>query len=457
MKILVALLCGGRSTRMRSKKPKFMLELAGVPILHHILRTVQDVQIRLISHQVHMDISLVLHHTTIDESEIDAVLDDFPTLQIRKIEQKMAGTGGATLAALSDASEYDDVLVLYGDMPLIKEDTLYEFIQNYRRKRSLKHNFASLHMAFATSNPIGYGVMKTEYENTSRIVGIVEFGSDGMERLPVKKVLCNAGTMMAPLHILQEALTYIQSIRKEYEILLTEVVSVFFGMNMISECEICDQNECINTNNLYDLARAEEEIQDRIREELMMSGVHLIAPRTNFFHYYHNICDKTVIHPYSIIGKNVLIHSDVVILPYCYLEGVIIESDVVVGPFCRIRGETILRRGTKAGNFLELKNSIVGEDTKIGHFGYVGDAIIGHKCNIGAGAVFCNYDGYDKHKTTIKNNAFIGANVSLVAPITVGDRAMIGAGSVVTQNVSDNELAVERNTQKNTRRKRFIK
>ncbi|WPX97836.1 NTP transferase domain-containing protein [Candidatus Fokinia crypta] len=461
MKILVIVLCGGKNTRMRAAKPKFLLEVAGVPILHHILCTIQEVQRRLVSHGVCMqNVSLVLNEKNFDNPEIDTVLLDFPELQICKITQQVTGTGGAVLSVLYEVEGYDGVLMLYGDMPLIKEDTLYEFVQNYRKRLALKRNFISLHLAFIANDSRGYGIIKTDIKEKLRVIRIVESAYEKEKYLSKNpgKIMCNAGAMITQFHMLKDALLNVYKVcRIEDEFPLTEVVSFFFGLNMVSEYRICERSECINTNNLSDLSRAEEEMQNRIRLTLMNGGVHLIAPHTNFFHYYSSISVGVVIHPYSIIGKNVMIYPNAVILPYCYIEGAIIEPQVTIGPFCRIRGDTLLKSGAKVGNFLEVKNSIIGENTKIGHFGYVGDATIGDRCNIGAGTVFCNYDGYEKHRTVVKSKAFIGANVSLVAPVSVGDTSMIGAGSTITQDVPNYELAIERNVQRNIKRKRFTR
>ena len=197
--------------------------------------------------------------------------------------------------------------------------------------------------------------------------------------------------------------------------------------------------------------------QKKLREKFIKSGVKMIGPETIFFSKDTKIGKKVTIEPYVVIGSKVKIGDNVIIKSFSHLESCTIESKVEIGPYARIRPKTILKAGSKVGNFVEIKKSTLGNKSKINHLSYVGDAIIGKSVNIGAGTITCNYDGVNKNKTKIKDKVFIGSNSSLVAPITINQDSTVGAGSVITKNVKTNSLAISRTPQlevKNYKRKK---
>mgnify|MGYP001172330566 FL=1 len=198
-------------------------------------------------------------------------------------------------------------------------------------------------------------------------------------------------------------------------------------------------------------------LQEKLRKKFLKKGVKMIAPETVYFSKDTKLGKNVVIEPYVVFGKKVKVQNNVQILSFCHLENVKVENNVSIGPFARVRPGTVLKKGSKIGNFVEIKKSIVGKKSKINHLSYIGDSYLGDDVNVGAGTITCNYDGVNKNKTKIKNKAFIGSNSSLVAPVTINEDAIIGAGSVITSNVSKRSLALTRSFQseiKNYKRKK---
>ena len=188
--------------------------------------------------------------------------------------------------------------------------------------------------------------------------------------------------------------------------------------------------------------------QENLRNKFLRLGVNMIGPETIFFSNDTKIGNNVTIEPYVVIGSNVKIGNNVIIKSFSHLESCRIENKVEIGPYARIRPSTILKEGSKVGNFVEVKKSTIGKKSKVNHLTYIGDTQIGNSVNVGAGTITCNYDGQKKYKTKIKNNAFIGSNSSLVAPVTIGEKSIVGAGSVITKNVNKKSLALTRNEQK---------
>ena len=199
-----------------------------------------------------------------------------------------------------------------------------------------------------------------------------------------------------------------------------------------------------------------QKIQNKLRSKFLKSGVKMMGPETIFFSNDTKIGKNVIIEPYVVIGKNVKIGNNVIIKSFSHLESCKIENNVEIGPYARIRPDTILKEGSKIGNFVEVKKSVVGKKSKVNHLSYIGDTVIGKSVNIGAGTITCNYDGIKKSKTKIKDNVFIGSNSSLVAPVTIEEESIVGAGSVITKSVKKKSLALTRSLQteiKNYKRK----
>jgi bifunctional UDP-N-acetylglucosamine pyrophosphorylase/glucosamine-1-phosphate N-acetyltransferase len=233
------------------------------------------------------------------------------------------------------------------------------------------------------------------------------------------------------------------------EYYLTDIISLARKNNLKTKFILCQKDEVLGVNNRIELAKCEEIMQNRLRKKHLTNGVTLISPSSIFFSLDTKIENDVIVEPNVFFGKGCEIRKGCHIKAFSYLEDCKIEEEVSIGPFARIRGRTTIGAGSKIGNFVEVKNSNLEKGVKAGHLAYVGDGEVGENVNIGAGAIFCNYDGKKKHKTIIDKNVFIGSNTSLIAPLKIESNAILGAGSVITKNVEEYSLAIERGAQKN--------
>ena len=259
--------------------------------------------------------------------------------------------------------------------------------------------------------------------------------------------LCNSGIFSIQTNLLKTLLPKISNDNKKKEYYLTDIFKLGSKQGVNIKPTITNETEVMGINDKNDLAKAEKELQIRLRSKHLTSGVTMIDPETVYFSSDTKIGKDVTIHPFVIIGNNVVIGNNTEIFAFSHIEDCKIGNEVSIGPYARVRPGTKLSNKTKIGNFVEIKNSKVSEGTKVNHLTYVGDTVIGKKVNVGAGTITCNYDGSSKFKTIIKDNVFVGSNTSLVAPLVVGKNAYIGSGSTITQNVTENSLAIERTSQ----------
>ena len=259
--------------------------------------------------------------------------------------------------------------------------------------------------------------------------------------------LFNSGVFLVKSNILKDLVPQISNQNQAGEYYLTDIIELASKKGFVSKFILCDEDEVLGVNTKEDLAKCEAIMQNRLRKQHLLNGVTLVDKNSVFFSMDTKIEQDVSIEPNVFFGRNVKISSHSIIKAFSYLEGCSIASNVSIGPFARIRSQTIIEGDSKIGNFVEVKNSHLQSGVKAGHLSYIGDAEIQENVNIGAGAIFCNYDGVKKHKTIIEKNVFIGSNTSLVAPILIEENAKIGAGSVITKDVPKNSLAIERNRQ----------
>lgn len=259
--------------------------------------------------------------------------------------------------------------------------------------------------------------------------------------------LCNSGLLIRK-DVLKKLINEIKPSKITGELYITEIVKLAYKNGFKCRYLQRSSEELLGVNTCSELAEMEKIFQNHMRKKHMENGVHLVAPETVFFSYDTKIEQSVTIHPYVVFLNNVHIKSGSIIGPFCVIEGAEIQN-AQVGPFSRLRTGTTLCEGAKAGNFVEIKNSTISEKSKINHLSYVGDSFVGQNTNIGAGTITCNYDGFTKYNTHIGNNVFIGSNSAIVAPINIGDDAVIGAGSTITKNINNDELAISRNHQIN--------
>lgn len=424
------ILAAGKGTRMKSIKPKVLHEVAGKPIISHIIDKILSIR-----NNISIDrISVVLGK---ESREIKFYIENnYKDIDII-IQNNQLGTADAVLAAESTFKNYKGkLIILCGDTPLITSKLLLDL-------RKLSKNFRLGLSGFKAKNPKGYG--RIVLNNVNQVSTIIEENDANNSQ---KKIdLCNSGMYVADTKLLYSLLSKVKFNSKNKEMYLTDIIYIANKDNIEIGITYNKEVESLGVNDRKGLAMAEKEMQNILREKAMKKGVTLISPETVFFSIDTKISKDVYIGPNVVFGPGVTIGEGVRIEAFCHLEGVTIKKNCTIGPFARLRPGTILEESSKIGNFVEVKKSKIKKGAKVNHLSYVGDSDIGSNVNIGAGVITCNYDGVNKNKTTIGNNSFVGSNVSLVAPLKVGSNALIGAGSVITKDVSNNTLAVERNKQ----------
>ena len=424
------ILAAGKGTRMKSIKPKVLHEVAGKPIISHIIDKILSIR-----NNISIDrISIVLGK---ESREIKFYIENnYKDIDII-IQNNQLGTADAVLAAESTFKNYKGkLIILCGDTPLITPKLLLDLIK-------LSKNFRLGLSGFKAKNPKGYG--RIVLNNANQVSTIIEENDANNSQ---KKIdLCNSGMYVADTKLLYSLLSKVKFNSKNKEMYLTDIIYIANKENIEIGITYNKEVESLGVNDRKGLAMAEKEMQNILREKAMKKGVTLISPETVFFSIDTKISKDVYIGPNVVFGPGVTIGEGVRIEAFCHLEGVTIKKNCTIGPFARLRPGTILEESSKIGNFVEVKKSKIKKGAKVNHLSYVGDSDIGSNVNIGAGVITCNYDGVNKNKTTIGNNSFVGSNVSLVAPLKVGSNALIGAGSVITKDVSNNTLAVERNKQ----------
>ena len=446
----VIILAAGKGTRMYSSKPKVLHELAGKPLVQHVVNSAKALNAE--------SISVVYGHG--GELVKDTLNDD----ELIWCEQKeQLGTGHAVQQALEAIRDTSDVLILYGDVPLLSKETLQKLLQA-KDKQSLALLTAEL------ENPAGYGRIVRSSPDTdnrqleSRIERIIE-EKDASEA--VKQINeINSGVMVVNGDKLKQWLSQIGNENAQGEYYLTDLIELAVGEGEIVNSYIVqDDKEIQGINNKIQLAELEREYQKRQATILMTRGVSLRDPlRFDLRGEVETGQDvsidiNVIIEGQCKIGNNVkigantvlkdmIIGDNVEILENCILEKSIVSSGCHIGPFARLRPDTQLDENAKVGNFVEIKKSHIAKGSKVNHLSYIGDTEMGENVNIGAGTITCNYDGAYKHLTKIGDNAFIGSNTALVAPIEIGNGATIGAGSTLNKNAQANQLTFSRAPQK---------
>lgn len=443
MNLEVVILAAGQGTRMRSALPKVLHPLAGKALVHHVIDTAAALGAKAI-------------HTVIGHGaeQVQNRLQALPTSWA--LQEKQLGTGHAVAQAMPAVADDSIVLVLYGDVPLVKADTLNKLLAAVDDK----------HMALLTvelSDPTGYGRILRDGEG--RVSAIVEQKDATAEQLKVREG--NTGILAVSARLLKQWLPQLSSNNAQGEYYLTDIIglAVQQGIGVIAQQPQAEW-EVQGINNRLQLAELERRHQRNIADELMTAGATLADParidvrgtlktgRDVFidincvFEGDVTLGDNVRVGPNCVI-RDARIAEGVDIESHSSIEGAIIGRAAHIGPFARLRPGTELGAKAKIGNFVETKKAVFGEGSKANHLAYIGDADIGSGSNIGAGTITCNYDGVNKSKTTIGDNAFVGSNSTLVAPVTIGSNAFVGAGSTITTNIGDNQLGVGRGKQRN--------
>ncbi|WP_346796926.1 bifunctional UDP-N-acetylglucosamine diphosphorylase/glucosamine-1-phosphate N-acetyltransferase GlmU [Halomonas sp. Bachu 37] len=438
----VVILAAGKGTRMRSQRPKVLHTLAGKPMVRHVM----DVAERLRPERLHV----VVGHGA---EQLREALRDTSARFALQAEQK--GTGHAVAQTLEQLGN-GKVLILYGDVPLIRRDTL----------TALLAQVDDQHLGLLTvtlADPTGYG--RILRNAAGEAIAIVEQKDASPDELDVRE--CNTGIMAMTATQLKRWLPRLSADNAQGEYYLTDVIAMAAEEGIqVATAQPATALEVEGVNNRAQMARLERAYQERLAQRLLEQGVALADPARLDVRGQLNCGHDVEIDVGCVFEGEVELGEGVRIGPYCVIRnstlgaGSVVESHSVIdgavaagrnqiGPFARLRPGTRLAIKAKVGNFVETKNAEVGEDSKINHLSYVGDARLGRGVNIGAGTITCNYDGINKHRTDIADDAFIGSNSALVAPVSIGRGATVGAGSTIAKDVADNTLAVTRGRQVN--------
>ena len=423
---LTIVLAAGEGTRMRSSLPKVLHPVAGRPLVVHVLAAAPGEKGDAIAVVVGPD-----HQAVIDE--VKRARPDARTF----VQRERLGTAHAVLAAREAiAAGADDILVAFGDTPLIGAATFE------RLRAALKDGAALAVLGFRAADPTGYGRLLVEGHE---LVAIREHADATEAERAV--TLCNAGVMAFAGKTALKILDRIGNGNSKGEYYLTDAVAIVRELGLRAAVIETGEDDVRGINTKAQLAEAEQVMQRRLRQAALDAGVTLIAPETVFLSADTTFGKDVTIEPFVVIGPGVAIEDGAVIHSFSNIVGARIGRNASIGPYARLRPGTVLGEGVRIGNFVETKAADLDAGVKVNHLTYIGDTHIGENANIGAGTITCNYDGFDKHRTEIGAGAFVGSNSSLVAPVKIGAGAYIGSGSVISKDVPDDALAVERSTQ----------
>ena len=437
MDVSVVVLAAGQGSRMKSSQPKVLHCLAGQPLAAHVVK---------VARQFTSDISLVIGHGA------DQVRQFFAEQPLKFcVQSEQLGTGHAVSQALPLLPKEGAVLILYGDVPLTRAETLQRLIEQV----------SDTSMGLLTvklDDPSGYG--RIVRDAAGRVTSIVEHKDASTEQLTINEI--NSGIIAVPAWALHEWLPTLSNQNAQGEYYLTDLIEIAVSKGVVvNTVHPTDVEETLGVNNRVQLAQLERWHQQQIATELMTQGVTLMDPSridvrgtlsagqdclidvNCVFEGTVTLADNVSIGPNCVL-RNATIGAGSVIEANTLIDGASVGASAQVGPFARLRPGTQLADNTKVGNFVETKKAIIGVGSKVNHLSYIGDTVIGSGSNIGAGTISCNYDGVNKYATTIGNNAFVGSNSTLVAPVTISNGAFVGAGSVITKTAPADQLTIGR-------------
>ena len=423
----VIILAAGKGTRMESDLPKVLHHLAGAPMLLHVMKSSATLEPE--------QLVIIAGHGA---DAVGAVARDYSETAQVVLQSEQLGTGHAVSQAKSALADCTgDVIVLYGDTPFVRPETLQALL-------AARKTADIVVLGFQAANAGRYGRLVMQGSAVSRIV---EYKDASEQERAI--TFCNSGVICAKADVLFSLLEAVGNDNASKEYYLTDIVQLANDRNLSVAAVHCDEAETMGINSRAELAQAEASFQSRTRMEMMALGVSLTAPETVYFAYDTVLGRDSQVEPNVVFGPGVTVENGARIRAFSHLEGCHISSGAVVGPYARLRPGTELAENVRIGNFVEIKNARIEDGAKVNHLSYIGDANIGEASNIGAGTVTCNYDGVGKHHTEIGASVFIGSNTMLVAPVTVGDAAMTASGSVITKNVEPGALAIARSEQSN--------
>ncbi len=444
MTLAVVTLAAGKGSRMKSDLPKVLHKLAGKPMLAHVLNSAAALE-------------NATQHVVIGHGA-DAVKEQITGFDIRwALQAEQKGTGHAVAMAMPDVDPAATVLVLYGDVPLISTSTLQKLLAETHDGQALSLLTVEL------ADPTGYG--RIVRDDAGNIQAIVEHKDATAEQHKIREV--NTGILAVSARLLNDWLPKLSANNAQGEYYLTDIIAMAVDNGVaVRAIHPRNEHEVQGVNDRLQLAALERVYQRELADDLLRAGVSLADPARIDVRGSLKVGNDVVIDVGCVFEGDVVLEDGVHIGPYCvvknshlgagtqveaysHIDEATVAADCHIGPYARLRPGADLRNEAKVGNFCEVKKSVIGEGSKVNHLTYIGDASIGRNANIGAGTITCNYDGVNKFKTEIGDNAFIGSNSSLVAPVAIGAGATVAAGSVITKDVADNQLAVARGKQRN--------
>ncbi|MCB2083398.1 MAG: bifunctional UDP-N-acetylglucosamine diphosphorylase/glucosamine-1-phosphate N-acetyltransferase GlmU [Sphingomonadaceae bacterium] len=418
------ILAAGKGTRMKSDLHKVLHPIAGRAMIDHLMASVDALEP---AHKVVV--------VGVGREQLESVLGDRAKTCL---QEPQLGTGHAVQMAQDQLAGFDgDVLIMYGDVPFVRAATMQAMLDRLNQADGP----AAVVLAFEPDDALAYGRVIADGEG--RISKMVEFkDADEGERACR---LCNSGLMAAKAADLWALLDRVGNDNAQGEYYLPDIVNIAIGDGRVCAAVTTDDpNEVAGINSRAELAVAERQWQEEQREHWMAEGVTLRAPETVFFSYDTQLSNDVVVEPHVVFGPGVSVASGATIRAFSHLEGASVGEGCSVGPYARLRPGAVMEKGSKVGNFVEMKKAVLGEGAKASHLTYLGDAVIGKDANIGAGTITCNYDGYFKYQTEIGDRAFIGSNSALIAPVKIGADAIVAAGSAVSRDVDAGELRMVR-------------
>jgi bifunctional UDP-N-acetylglucosamine pyrophosphorylase/glucosamine-1-phosphate N-acetyltransferase len=421
------ILAAGEGTRMRSRQPKVLHELAGWPMIRHVTEALRPLEPAV---------------TVVVLAEGMEAVAKLVAPALTCVQSPPRGTGDAVRAARQilapclEKGDVADVVVLFGDTPLLRPETIRALLE--ARRRAPAAAIAAAGMRPVDPSPYGRFVLDPE----GGLDRIVEARDATPEEAAIR--LCNGGIMAIDSRHLFDLVDRIGNDNAKREYYLTDIVSLARADGLAARVVELPAEELAGVNTRAELAAAEAVLQNRLRHRVMENGATLIAPETVFFSADTQLGRDVVIEPDVFFGPGVTVGDNVHIRAYSHIEGAVIADGAIVGPFARLRPGAVLEENVHVGNFVEVKATRLGAGAKANHLSYLGDSDIGGGTNIGAGTITCNYDGFNKHRTVIGERAFIGSNTALVAPVAVGDGAYIATGSVITSDVPADALTIAR-------------
>jgi bifunctional UDP-N-acetylglucosamine pyrophosphorylase/glucosamine-1-phosphate N-acetyltransferase len=423
---LAIVLAAGEGTRMRSSRPKVLHEVAGRSLLAHVLSAVSGSGATVTAVVVGPQ-----HDAVAAEAERVS-----PGVKIF-VQRERLGTAHAVLAAKAALEKRtDDVIIVYGDTPLIRKATLE------RLREPLAQGAAVAVLAFRPPDPTGYGRLLTSGDELLAI-------REEADATPREREigLCNGGIMALAGKTALDILKRIGNDNRKGEFYLTDAVEIARGMKLRAVAVEVEEDDVRGINTKAQLAEAETVAQQRLRKAALDSGVTLVAPETVFLSADTTFGKDVTVEPYVVFGEKVRVDDGATIRSFSHITGAHVGKGAIVGPFARLRPGAKLGENVHIGNFVEVKEAAIEDGAKANHLSYIGDATVGAGSNIGAGTITCNYDGAAKHRTEIGKDVFIGSNSALVAPVKIGSGAYVGSGSVITEDVPADALALGRGRQ----------